>query len=120
MYVTILDELYIRHEGITLTEEKKSNLKLVDFQEKVKESKKVPEFLIEKLELLLKSAKEGTLKAAIIHFDFEKEDQKLDGATLFWDQNEDPIRLLGLTDLIHDAAREHAIMEIYDVEPEDE
>ena len=100
-----------------MSNKEKPDLKVVDFTEEKKKRElhtNVPMFLLDKLVLLCDAAKDNKLKSIILHFDYENEEDELDGGTLLWSHNKDVLKLLALCDLIHDEARQRAIFEIFD------
>lgn len=106
-----------------MSKEKKPDLKVVDFvaeKKKREPSEDIPDFVLEKIKLLKKAAKNNTLNSIILHFDYINKDGDLVGGNMLWDAGKDILKLLALADLIHDAARQHAMYEIInDDEDED-
>jgi len=98
-------------------EKKKNNLILVDFKKAKEEKEKIPEFLLEKIELLLVKAKEGKLRTAIIHFDFIPDDDEehdednptIIGGTLLWNHVHNGLELLGLIETIKALALDNVL-----------
>lgn len=83
-------------------------------REKIEEEQnRTPEIVIEKLEMLVEKAKEGKLNIAIVHFDYDIEEEEGDrGGTLLWNKNNNILEILGLIEIIKDVAK-------YEIEEEE-
>jgi hypothetical protein len=83
-------------------------------RKKKEEEERPPEFVMEKVQMLLDKAKEGKLTVAIVHFMYKTEKNEEDpdeeeGGTLMWHKENNAIELLGLTDLIKSVAFQNAM-----------
>ena len=95
-----------------MSEKKKPHLKVLDFVAAKKKRDEVPGFVKEKIKLLKKITKSNKLNSIILHFDYFDDDGDLVGGNMLWDAGRDILKLLALADLMHGAARDHAMFEI--------
>jgi hypothetical protein len=81
----------------------KPSLKVIEFKRSKEEE--IPKFIAETLELILTKVKEGKLKTIICHFNHqEKEEDMLQGGTMFWNYNQNPVEILGLMEVMKSSA----------------
>jgi len=87
-------------------EPKKNTFQVLEFKKPQEEE--VPKFVVELLEKMLEKAKAGTLKTFIAHFNYQdKEEENYEGGTVFWNENNNPIEILGLTEIIKNVALDY-------------
>lgn len=106
-----------------MTKKKDPNpgLKVIDLKKAREEADKLPDFFIERLEILLKKAKEGKLRSLIAHFHFDEEDYEEEleeepddydddvvGATILWNYNNNAAELIGTIEIIKQIALDNA------------
>lgn len=84
----------------------KENFKVIEF--KKPQEQEVPKFVVELLEKMLEKAKNGQLKTLIAHFNYqEKEEDSYQGGTMFWNETNNPIEILGLTEIVKSVALDY-------------
>lgn len=68
----------------------------------------VPKFVVDLLEKMLEQAKKGELTTLVAHFNYHMpDDDTYTGGTVLWNKTNNPVELLGLTEIVKSIALDY-------------